>query len=165
MADVHNAKQRSRNMAAIKGKDSKPEMIVRRLLHGFGFRYSLHKKMLPGRPDLVFTARKKIIFVHGCYWHMHNCRWGSVVPATRTGFWQAKRSSNVRRDQTNHEALVSLGWDVLVVWECETRNLDTLESRLVAFLAGRQSKRRVDRPSSPARAAAKLGTSSSHDGR
>lgn len=134
MADVHSAEQRSRNMAAIKGRDTAPEMFVRRMLHGFGFRYSLHKKGLPGRPDLVFPARKKIIFVHGCYWHMHDCRWGCVIPATRTEFWQAKRTGNVRRDRAVHEALVSLGWEVLVVWECQIRDLPSLTDRLIGFL-------------------------------
>lgn len=134
MADVHSARRRSRNMAAIKGKDTKPEMTVRRLVHGLGFRYSLHKKDLPGRPDLVFSSRKKVIFVHGCYWHMHDCRWGRVTPATRTEFWQMKRTGNARRDRTNHAALLCLRWEVLVVWECETRDLDALRSRLVAFL-------------------------------
>ena len=155
MADVHDVRQRSRNMAAIKGKDTKPEMIVRRLVHGLGFRYSLHKKDLPGRPDLVFSSRRKVILVHGCYWHMHDCRWGRVVPATRTEFWQTKRSVNVRRDHTNHEALESLQWKVLVVWECETRDLDALSTRLVAFLNGRRNKRRIRQASSPAGVGAK----------
>lgn len=134
MADVHNPQQRSRNMAAIKGKNTGPEMLVRRLLHGLGFRYSLHKKDLPGRPDLVFSARSKVIFVHGCYWHMHDCRWGRVIPATRTVFWQTKRAGNVRRDRANQAALANLGWEVLVVWACESKDPCTLTNRLVAFL-------------------------------
>src|SRR5688572_2978877 len=103
--DVHTRTQRSGNMAAIKGKDTKPEMIVRRLLHGMGYRYVLHGKTLPGRPDLVFPARRKIIFVHGCFWHMHACRWGRVIPATRTEFWQSKRGANVVRDRATQDAL------------------------------------------------------------
>jgi DNA mismatch endonuclease (patch repair protein) len=134
MGDVHTAEQRSRNMAAIRGKDTAPEMFVRRMLHGFGFRYSLHKKGLPGRPDLVFPSRQKIIFVHGCYWHMHNCKQGAVVEATRTEFWQAKRKGNVARDRKNLALLAEQGWQVLVVWACETRDAKSLAERLVAFL-------------------------------
>src|SRR5687768_9553296 len=98
MADVLTKAQRSRNMAAIRGRDTGPEMRVRRLLHRLGYRYALHSKALPGKPDLVFRSRKKAIFVHGCYWHMHRCKYGRVVPATRTEFWQAKRKGNVNRD-------------------------------------------------------------------
>ena len=97
--DVHTPRQRSRNMAAIKGKDTRPEMVVRRMLHRLGFRYALHKNGLPGKPDLVFPSRRKVIFVHGCYWHIHDCRYGRVVPATRADFWRAKRRSNVERDR------------------------------------------------------------------
>jgi DNA mismatch endonuclease (patch repair protein) len=132
--DVHTTTQRSGNMAAIKGKDTKPEMMVRRLLHRMGYRYVLHGKKLPGRPDLVFTARRKIVFVHGCFWHMHECRWGRVIPATRTEFWQSKRTANVVRDRATEETLRIQGWHALVVWECETRDLPALTDRLVAFL-------------------------------
>ena len=132
--DVHTTAQRSGNMAAIKGKDTKPEMIVRRLLHRMGYRYVLHGKKLPGRPDLVFPARRKIVFVHGCFWHMHECRWGRVIPATRTEFWQSKRSANVVRDRAMRDVLRRHGWQALVVWECETRELPSLTDRLVTFL-------------------------------
>lgn len=134
--DVHTPEQRSANMAAIRGRDTKPEMKVRRLLHRLGYRYVLHQRKLPGRPDLVFPSRRKVVFVHGCYWHMHDCRFGSVVPSTRTEFWQAKRSGNVKRDRANQEALRTLGYRVCVVWECETRDLANLEKRLVSFLSG-----------------------------
>ena len=120
-------------MAAIKGKNTKPEMFVRRLLHGLGYRYVLHSERLPGRPDLVFPSRRKVIFVHGCFWHVHQCRWGAVVPATRNDFWQVKRQRNVERDHINREALVSQGYEVLVVWECELRDPDLTE-RLTGFL-------------------------------
>lgn len=107
-------------MSAIKGRDTKPEIIVRRLVHGMGFRYRLNLKDLPGKPDLVFTRLKKIIFVHGCFWHMHRCRYGRVVPATNAEFWRNKREGNVERDKRKQKELRSLGWEILVVWECQT---------------------------------------------
>jgi DNA mismatch endonuclease (patch repair protein) len=133
--DVHTAEQRSRNMAAIRGADTGPEMRVRRLLHRLGYRYALHTKNLPGKPDLVFRSRKKAIFVHGCYWHMHSCKYGCVVPATRTKFWQTKRRGNVVRDRANAAALASGGWEVFVVWECETKEQEALGRRLMEFLS------------------------------
>ncbi len=132
--DVLTAEQRSRNMAAIKSRDTRPEMAVRRLLHGLGFRYSLHRKDLPGRPDLAFPSRKKVVFVHGCYWHMHDCRYGRVAPATRAEFWRAKRQANVQRDRRSAESLEQQGWTVIVVWECEVRDVDKLRTRLVDLL-------------------------------
>ena len=132
--DVHTPEQRRRNMSAIKGKDTKPEMIVRRMLHGLGFRYALHKKGLPGKPDLAFPSRKKVIFVHGCYWHMHDCKWGKVVEATRTEFWQAKRTANVSRDRRHVDMLQSKGWQVLIVWACETKDVRALRDLLETFL-------------------------------
>ena len=137
--DVHSVAQRSGNMAAIKNKDTKPEMIVRRLAHGLGYRYALHSSRLPGKPDLVFSARRKVIFVHGCFWHMHKCPYGSVVPATRTDFWQAKRFGNVTRDRGTMSALKRLEWHVLVIWECETKKQALLTKRLTAFLEGPQA--------------------------
>jgi DNA mismatch endonuclease, patch repair protein len=134
MADVHNPEQRSRNMAAIKGSNTKPELTVRRLLHRVGFRYVLHSKGLPGRPDLVFPSRRKAIFVHGCYWHCHDCRYGNVAPKTNTAFWQEKRAKNVARDLEQQKALASQGWKVVVVWECETRDQASLLERLETFL-------------------------------
>jgi DNA mismatch endonuclease, patch repair protein len=134
MADVHTLEQRTRNMSAIRGKDTKPEMIVRRLVHSMGYRYRLHRRDLAGRPDLVFSSRRKVIFVHGCYWHMHDCRYGRVVPATRTGFWQDKRRSNVDRDARNQVALYEAGWRTEVVWECQTRDPNELRNRLAEFL-------------------------------
>ena len=134
MSDVHSPEQRSRNMAAIRGSDTKPEMKVRRLLHRMGYRYTLHGKKLPGRPDLVFPSRRKVIFIHGCFWHCHECRYGAVVPKTNAAFWQEKRSGNVSRDRANAAALASQGWEVLVVWECEIKDLTPLYSRLSAFL-------------------------------
>jgi DNA mismatch endonuclease, patch repair protein len=134
MADVHTPAQRRRNMSAIKGKDTKPEMIVRRLVHGMGYRYRLHRVDLVGKPDLVFSSRKKVIFVHGCYWHMHDCRYGRVIPATRTEFWPNKRRANVERDERNQLILADEGWSCEVVWECEVRHSNDLSERLRTFL-------------------------------
>ncbi len=97
MVDVLTKKQRSFNMSQIRGKDTKPEMVVRSLVHRMGFRYALHRKDLPGKPDIVLVKHKKIIFVHGCFWHMHNCRYGKVKPATNKKFWQDKREGNKDR--------------------------------------------------------------------
>lgn len=121
-------------MAAIKGKNTKPEMVVRRLIHGLGYRYRLHRKDLPGKPDLVFPSRRKIIEVYGCYWHMHDCPYGRVVPKTNAEFWQAKRLSNVARDTRNIKALTEQGWKVLIIWECEIKDTNTLQKRVTHFL-------------------------------
>lgn len=132
--DVHTPEQRSRNMAAIRSKNTKPEMIVRRLLCEMGLRYRLHRTDLPGKPDIVMLGRKVAIFVHGCFFHMHKCRYGRVVPATNAEFWQTKRSGNAARDRRNALQLRKFGWTVLTVWECETRNQDKLKNKLEARL-------------------------------
>jgi len=134
MTDVLTPKQRSANMAAITGKNTKPEMVVRRATHRLGYRYVLHNKYLPGSPDLVFPARRKIVFVHGCFWHMHKCRYGQVVPATNADFWSTKRKGNVSRDIRNVAALRNLGWSVLIVWECQIKEIGVLTKRIVKFL-------------------------------
>ncbi|MGA3262412.1 MAG: DNA mismatch endonuclease Vsr [Terracidiphilus sp.] len=134
MVDVHTPEQRSRNMAAIRGKDTKPEIFVRTLLHSLGYRFRLHRKNLPGKPDIVLPKHKAVIFAHGCFWHCHNCRFGRVQPATRSEFWTAKRLSNVERDRRNKAALKTLGWRVMVVWECEVKNLEKIKARLFRFL-------------------------------
>lgn len=132
--DVHTREQRSRNMRAIKGKNTKPEIAVRKLVHRLGYRFSLHRKDLPGRPDLVFRSRRKVIFVHGCYWHMHCCPLGRVIEKTRTEFWQTKRKGNVARDRRRTKALKRDSWKVLVVWACELKNPPLLARHLTAFL-------------------------------
>jgi len=132
--DVHSREQRSRNMSAIRGKDTKPEMVVRGIVHGLGYRYRLHRRDLPGTPDLVFPAMHKIINVHGCFWHMHTCRYGLVKPKTNRNFWQTKRTGNASRDRATLRRLRADGWDVLTVWECETKDSVSLEGRLRAFL-------------------------------
>jgi DNA mismatch endonuclease (patch repair protein) len=134
MTDVLTPEQRKFNMSRIRNKNTRPELIVRSLVHGMGYRYCLHKSELPGKPDLVLSRHRKIIFVHGCFWHMHKCRYGKVKPKTRASFWQNKRLGNVVRDRKNLAALKREGWQVLVVWECWTRDLESLENRLVAFL-------------------------------
>jgi DNA mismatch endonuclease, patch repair protein len=132
--DVLTKEQRSRNMAAIKGTNTAPELLVRSVIHRMGFRFGLHRRDLPGRPDIVLTSRKKLIFVHGCFWHIHNCRYGRVVPATNAEFWSAKRKSNVQRDKRNREKLKDSGWKVLTIWECWTKDISALQHRLAVFL-------------------------------
>jgi DNA mismatch endonuclease (patch repair protein) len=134
MTDVLTKEQRRKNMSAIRGAHTRPEMIVRSLVHRLGFRYRLHRKDLPGKPDLVFSSRRKIIFVHGCFWHLHDCKYGRVKPATNTEFWHNKRLSNVERDKRHLKALKKDGWQVLVVWECEIREPEKLQQRLSRFL-------------------------------
>lgn len=121
-------------MAAIKARDTSPEMTVRRLVHGMGFRYRLHRSDLIGKPDLVFTKSRKIIFVNGCFWHVHSCRYGKVKPATNADFWSQKRLSNVKRDKKVRKSLRNGGWKVLTVWECQVRSADNLKASLRDFL-------------------------------
>jgi DNA mismatch endonuclease Vsr len=127
---------RRRNMAAIRAAHTKPELTVRRLLHAMGYRFRLHRRDLPGRPDLVFPSRGKVIEVRGCFWHHHSdpaCR-NAVLPATRREWWAAKLEANVARDARNLEALHDLGWGVMVVWECEAKDTAAIARRLRVFL-------------------------------
>jgi DNA mismatch endonuclease (patch repair protein) len=135
MTDVHNASQRSFNMAQIRSRNTKPEVLVRRLVHSMGYRFRLHRKDLPGCPDLVFPRLRKIILVHGCFWHSHQCRFGIVQPKTNAEFWQRKRLATIDRDAAQLQKLTDLGWHVLVVWECEVRNTEELRAALAQFLA------------------------------
>ena len=137
MADVLTPQQRSFNMSRIRSRDTRPEMIVRSIVHRMGFRYRLHKKDLPGKPDLVLVRHQKIIDVHGCFFHMHDCHYGKVRPATNAEFWQNKRQSNRDRDRRNVELLKKDGWQILIVWECQTKNPDTLQKKLAEFLVRR----------------------------
>ena len=127
--------QRHRCMSRIRGKDTGPEWAVRRMVHAMGFRYRLHVKGLPGKPDLVLPRHRKIIFVHGCFWHAHGCRAAQRPPATHKRFWKAKFARNVARDQKALRQLWQAGWRVLVVWECETKDAEQLRTILAAFLA------------------------------
>lgn len=133
--DVHSPKTRSFNMSRIKGKDTKPERILRKWIWENGFRYRLHYKKLPGKPDIVFPGRRKVIFVHGCFWHKHNCRYFKW-PATNTEFWRGKIEGNVERDLNNCKKLESLGWQYLVLWECMINNKgkDDIVDQIVTFL-------------------------------
>lgn len=120
MADVLTREQRQLNMSRIRGKDTKPEMLIRRGLHARGLRYRLHDRSLPGRPDLVFPKYRTVVFIHGCFWHAHGCSL-SKFPQTRQDFWTSKLRANVERDRKATEKLASLGWRVLIVWECAIR--------------------------------------------
>lgn len=125
---------RRRIMSAVGGRDTKPEMIVRRLLFSMNYRYRLHRKDLPGRPDIVFARRRKAIFVHGCFWHRHEGCGKATSPKTRSDFWTEKFERNVERDRRAEERLAEMGWTSLVVWECETRATKALAVTLRAFL-------------------------------
>lgn len=135
MVDVHTKEQRSYNMSQIRCKNTKPEMLVRSIVHRMGYRYRLHQSNLPGEPDIVLTRHHKVVFIHGCFWHMHKCRYGRVVPKTNKKFWQTKRQGNVERDHRNLRRLRKAGWKVLTVWECQTRKLNKLAKKLELFLS------------------------------
>ena len=120
-------------MGRVRQCNTKPEMKVRKVVHGLGFRYRLHRRDLPGTPDLVFPGRKKIIFVHGCFWHQHNCPRGAR-PGTNREFWDNKLDRNIQRDIENINLLNHRGWSVLVLWECEVKQTETLEHRIREFL-------------------------------
>jgi DNA mismatch endonuclease (patch repair protein) len=134
MTDVLTTAQRSFNMSRIRGVHTKPELRVRKVLHGMGLRYRLHGKGLPGKPDLVFAGSGAVLFVHGCFWHMHRCKYGKPVPATNSDFWAVKRRSNVDRDKRHRAALKADGWRVFEIWECETRNEETLLRKLAPLI-------------------------------
>lgn len=134
MADVLTPEQRKGCMAAIKHKNTKPEMIVRKVVHSMGYRYRLHSRKLPGKPDLVFHKLKKLIFVNGCFWHRHNCQYGRVQPKTNYSFWKTKIDSNVLRDAKSRRNLKKQGWYILTVWECQTKQVEKLAKRIHRFL-------------------------------
>lgn len=124
----------------MKGYDTRPELTVRRLAHVMGYRYRLHRKDLPGKPDLVFSGLHKVIFVHGCFWHGHHCARGARVPVHNRDYWTKKIARNKERDNTAPASLKALGWDTLVVWECETHDEMRLRGRLRRFLGKRPMK-------------------------
>jgi DNA mismatch endonuclease (patch repair protein) len=134
MTDVHTPAQRSFNMSNIRARDTKPELRVRRILHAAGLRYRLHGKQLPGKPDLVFARAKAVVFVHGCFWHMHRCKYGKPEPATNKDFWVQKRRSNVDRDKRNRKLLKAQGWRVFEIWECQTRDDAALLAKLAPMI-------------------------------
>ena len=125
--------QRSRTMRAVKSFDTAPEMLVRRLTHRMGYRFRLYREDLPGKPDLVFPGKHKVIFVHGCFWHGHNCRRGARIPVRNREYWTGKIARNRMRDKASLLSLQALGWKSLVIWECETKAQGALERRLRRF--------------------------------
>lgn len=131
--DPLSPKERSERMARIRNTDTKPEMEVRRIVHGMGYRYRLHAKDLPGKPDLMFRARKKVIFINGCFWHQHGCR-QYRQPRTKCTFWEPKLAKNKERDALIMQQLLGLGWSVMVIWECEIKDKGILRSRIKNFL-------------------------------
>lgn len=133
MADHVDTQTRSKIMASVRSKDTKPELVVRRFLHRQGYRYRLHRKDLPGSPDIVFPSRRKVLFVHGCYWHGHRCRWGNL-PKSNATYWHDKIRANRERDARNVSDLRLLGWDVHTVWQCELRDKPSAFERIVEYL-------------------------------
>ena len=136
--DVFTKEKRSQIMAKIKGKDTKPEKVVRSLLHQMGYRFRLHRSDLPGNPDIVLPKHKKVIFVHDCFWHGHKKCKRAARPKTHVEFWNAKIDGNIRRDSRVRRALRLQGWSVLVVWQCELRNREKLRKRLQRFMEQRK---------------------------
>jgi DNA mismatch endonuclease (patch repair protein) len=126
---------RSRNMSRVRSANTNPELTIRKLVYRLGYRYRLNVTSLPGKPDLVFRSRKKVIFVHGCFWHQHECRRGSRQPTTNQEYWRKKLGRNTARDLENISDLRKLGWGVLVIWECEINAVVADPDRLVQFLA------------------------------
>ena len=126
--------ERSKQMALIRSKDTQPELIVRKIASSYGYRFRLNVPDLPGKPDLVFPKRNKAIFVHGCFWHGHNCRRGKNRPRSNIGYWRAKLLRNKGRDRDSRKLLRQMGWKVLVVWECQLGNLERLRSRIKTFV-------------------------------
>ena len=125
------SEQRSRNMSAIKSKNTKPEIKVRKVLHSMGYRFRLHSKDLPGSPDIVLPKYKTVIFVHGCFWHRHeNCKYAST-PKTRPEFWKKKFKENIKRDSEIQDKIKNLDWRSVVIWECETKNIENLRDKII----------------------------------
>lgn len=131
--DHLNTHDRSALMARVRRENTEPETVVRSYVHRLGYRFRLHDKKLPGTPDIVFRGRRKVIFVHGCFWHGHTCRRGRR-PASNQAYWQPKLDRNMKRDQEAVGRLAAAGWDSLVIWECELRDRDALEKKIIAYL-------------------------------
>ncbi len=134
MPDVFTPDKRSWIMGRVKSRNTKPEMLVRSIIHRMGFRFRLHRRELPGNPDIVLPKHKKVLFVHGCFWHGHEACPRSKRPATNTEFWNTKLDQNMERDKRFQRLLKEAGWDVLVVWQCETNRPDELLRKLGRFL-------------------------------
>jgi len=138
MTDKLDPEKRSWNMSRIKGRDTAPELAVRKILHSAGFRFRLHRKDLLGRPDIVLPKYRTVIFVHGCFWHGYGCK-DSGIPKSNTSFWATKLADNARRDTKNQRLLIEKGWNVQVFWECEIQKQDILISRLVTVIQRQSS--------------------------
>ena len=132
--DTLSPKRRSQLMARVKAKNTAPELIVRRLAHRMGYRFRVHRRDIPGTPDIAFIARRKVINVHGCFWHGHNCALGQRLPKTRPEFWKAKFETNRKRDARVSGELVDAGWKQLVIWECQLADIDSLADEVWRFL-------------------------------
>jgi len=144
LADTLTPKERSERMSRVRGKGSKPEMKLRRLVHGMGFRYRLHSQVLPGKPDMVFTGRKAVIFMHGCFWHRHpGCKLARM-PKSRIDFWREKLDANRQRDLQNQARLRNMGWRVLVVWECQLGDTSAMSRIVREFLNNQWGERGND---------------------
>ncbi len=139
MTDKVSVEQRSANMRAVRNRNTKPELCVRQITHALGYRYRLHSSRLPGKPDLVFAGRRKVIFVHGCFWHRHEGCKRATMPQTHADFWRQKLERNAARDALNLARLHDQGWSVLTIWECETRDVDALRAKLSAFLGAQNA--------------------------
>jgi DNA mismatch endonuclease (patch repair protein) len=134
MTDTLSSRERSKRMSLVRAKDTKPEIRVRRLVYSLGYRYRLHGADLPGKPDIVFKRRKKAIFIHGCFWHRHEKCHLARLPKSRLDFWKPKLEGNKERDKINQEKLNAQGWEFIVIWECEIKDLETLTTRIIKFL-------------------------------
>lgn len=132
--DTLTTEQRSERMSLVRGVDSVAELTVRRIAHRMGYRYRTHRRDLPGRPDMVFTGRRKVVFVHGCFWHRHDCPAGRRWPKSHMDFWKSKLERNRERDGETLQQLKEAGWDTLVIWECETRDSRAVGNLLTSFL-------------------------------
>jgi len=132
--DIFSREKRSQIMSRVSGKNTKPELKVRSLLHNLGYRFRLHRSDLPGKPDITLPKHKKVIFVHGCFWHGHKRCKRSKRPTTNENFWNKKLDGNIERDKRYRIELRELGWKVMIVWECETKNFDKLQHKLERFL-------------------------------
>jgi DNA mismatch endonuclease, patch repair protein len=132
--DNLTAEQRKKTMTRVKSKDTKPEMTIRRLVHAMGYRFRLHRSDLPGKPDLTFPKFRKVIFVHGCFWHGHSCKAGKNRPASNKSYWIPKLERNMQRDIENRKKLKELGWQSLVIWECQIKDIDKMQTVVRKFL-------------------------------
>lgn len=140
--DKLTPEKRSANMSRIRSKGMKPELAVRSIAHRLGFRFRLHAKDLPGKPDLVFRSRRKAIFVHGCFWHCHSCKEGQREPKSNIDYWRQKIARNRARDELHQRALEEMGWQSLAIWECEIKRPEDVATRVQTFLSDKKGKRR-----------------------